>query len=168
MRFGPVPVDEAEGAVLAHSAGSGPGRIRKGTVLDAGHLTALRAAGLDAVIVARLGPGDVGEDAAAGRLAEAMRGDGLTARAAFTGRGNLHADGPGVLEVDAARIDAVNAVDAAITVATLPRWQRVAAGTMAATVKIIAFGVDGARSSGPAPPGPARFGCGRRWRAARR
>ncbi len=141
MRFGPVPLDEAAGAVLAHSVRLADGRLRKGRVLDADAVARLRAGGVAEVVVARLDAGEVGEDEAAGRLAAAMAGPGLAARAPFTGRANLHAEGPGVLEVDAAAVDAANAIDPMLTVATLPRWQRVAAGTMAATVKVIAFGV---------------------------
>ncbi|UWQ20790.1 molybdopterin-binding protein [Jannaschia sp. W003] len=143
MRFGPVPVDDAEGAILAHSATTPGGRLRKGAVIGADERAALQAAGLTSVIAARLDPGDVGEDAAATAVAAAMQGEGLARRAAFTGRANLHAEGPGVLEVDRAAIDRANAVDPAITVATLPPWQRVAAGTMAATVKIVAYGAPG-------------------------
>jgi molybdenum cofactor cytidylyltransferase len=38
MRFGPVPLDQAEGAVLAHSLPVAEGRLRKGTVLGAADL----------------------------------------------------------------------------------------------------------------------------------
>ena len=140
MRFGLVPLGEAEGAVLAHSLAG----LRKGAVLDADALACLRLAGVAEVVAARLDPGDVAEDAAAAALARALCGPGLERRAAFTGRANLHATGPGVLAVDRAAIDAVNAVHPMLTVATLPEWQRVAAGTMAATVKVIAYAVPGA------------------------
>ena len=143
MRFGSVPVAQAQGAMLAHSVAIPGGRLRKGTVLGAEEVEVLTAARLDRVTVARLDPDDVAENEAAARLARALAGPGLEVREAFTGRANLHAVGPGVLHVDAARITAVNAVDPMITVATLPEWQRVAAGTMAATVKIIAYGVAG-------------------------
>ncbi|TFL19754.1 molybdopterin-binding protein [Jannaschia formosa] len=141
MRFGTVPLDAAEGAVLAHSVATPDGRLRKGTLLGAAEIERLAGAGLTEVIVARLDPGDVPENEAAARLAEALRGPGLDRRDAFTGRANLHAEGPGVLRVDAAAIAAVNGVDPMITVATLPEWQRVAEGTMAATIKIISYAV---------------------------
>ena len=144
MRFGPVPLADAVGAILAHSIGTAEGRLRKGTVLDAAALDRIRAIGVGAVTVARLDPGDVEENAAAARLARAMAGEGLELREAFTGRANLHAAGAGLLRVDAAAVAAANAVDPAITVATLPEWQRMAPGTMATTVKIIAYGVSGA------------------------
>ncbi len=143
MRFGAVPVGQAEGAVLAHSVATPEGRLRKGQVLGAAEVARLRGAGLTEVIVARLEDGDVDEHVAAAALARAMAGPGLEVREASTGRANLHATGPGIVQIDAAAIAAANAVDPMITVATLPEWHRVAAGTMAATVKIIAYAVEG-------------------------
>lgn len=151
MKFGPVPLAEAEGAVLAHSVGLGTERLRKGQVLGAGDVARLAACGLRQVTVARLGPGDVAEDAAAAALAAALvpegAGQGLTLTEAATGRVNLKATGPGVVEVDAAAVRALNLVDPAITLATLPPWQRVTAGTLVGTVKIITYAVDDAALS---------------------
>jgi len=148
MKFGPVPLDAAEGAVLAHSVTLGTGRLRKGRALSGEDVEALREAGLTEVTVARLEPGDLGEDAAAARLAEALVPDparaGLRIGPASTGRVNLHAEAPGVVEVLAERIDALNALHPMITVATVPRWQRLAEGGMVATVKIISYAVPGA------------------------
>lgn len=145
MLFGPVPVDQALGAVLAHSVALGNGRLRKGVVLTAGDIAALQGAGLTAVTVARLEADDVGEDDAATALAQALVPDGvgqcLAVTPAFTGRVNLNARGPGVVEVDADAVLALNRVDPAITLATLAPLTRVAAGTLVGTVKIIAYGV---------------------------
>lgn len=144
MRFGPVPIAEAEGAILAHSVVLGRGRLRKGAVLGPDDVAALRDAGHETVTVARLDSGDIPEDEAAARLARALAGPGLDVAEAFTGRANLLASGPGVVEVDAAAIRAANAIDPMITVATLPEWQRVATRTMAATVKVISYAVPAA------------------------
>lgn len=147
MKFGPVPLAEAEGAVLAHSlALSGGGRIRKGTVLDGQALARLAASGHDTVVAARLDHGDVAEDAAARAFADALMAPdgGLYAGPAATGRVNLFAEGAGVLGIDAAAVRAANGIDPAITVATLPRWQRVGPGDMVATIKIIPYAVPGA------------------------
>ena len=144
MIFGPTPLAEAEGAVLAHTHRT-PGRVvKKGSVLDAEAIDALRAAGLDPVIAARLEPGDVGEDAAARRIATALLGPGLQTSRAATGRVNLLAAAAGLLRADRGRIDALNAVDEAVTVATLPDATPVAAGEMVATIKIIPFALPGA------------------------
>ncbi|WP_158743781.1 NTP transferase domain-containing protein [Acidisphaera sp. L21] len=143
MIFGPTALDDAEGAVLVHTHRV-PGRVlKKGLVLDAAAIAGLRAAGLDPVVAARLEAGDVGEDAAARRIATALLGPGLTATRAATGRVNLTATTAGLLLADRDRIDAVNAVDEAVTVATLPNSTPVTAGEMVATIKIIPFAVPG-------------------------
>lgn len=145
MRFGPVPLAEAEGAILAHSVRTPGGPLRKGLVLGPEAIAALAEAGQSEVIVARLEAGDLHEDEAAGIVSRALLqppgGQGLSPSVAATGRVNLHATGPGVLGVDAGRVHALNAVNPMITLATLPEWARVAEGQMVATVKIIAYGV---------------------------
>ncbi|QEW21281.1 putative molybdopterin biosynthesis protein MoeA/LysR substrate binding-domain-containing protein [Marinibacterium anthonyi] len=148
MIFGPVPVGAAEGAVLAHSVRVSEGRLRKGKVLGAADVAALRAEGVAEVIVARFEAGDVGEDAAARRVAAALVRDpgaaGLRVTEPFTGRVNLMAEGPGVVVLDEAVIGAVNRVDPMITVATVPNYQQMGPGGMVATIKIISYGVAGA------------------------
>jgi len=142
MKFGPVPVAAAEGAILAHSVGLPKGRLRKGIVLDPAHLDTLRAAGIDTVTVARLEQGDLHEDEAAQRLAEATAtGPGMHLTAPFTGRVNVIADGPGVVRLDADRLASANAVHPMITIATVPPFQQMAMGGMIATVKIISYAV---------------------------
>ena len=59
------------------------------------------------------------------------------ARPPFTGRVNLFAEAAGLAVFDAAAIDRVNAIDEAITVATLTAYRAVEDGDMVATVKII-------------------------------
>ena len=143
MMFGPVPLAEAKGAILAHSVGVPGGRLRKGLVLERGHLDQLHAAGQAEVIVARLEPGDVGEDVAAQRLAEALAegAEGIRLGAPGTGRVNLVAEGPGVVQLDVAAIHAANAVNAMITVATVPDLHQMRANDLIATVKIISYAV---------------------------
>lgn len=145
MKFGPVAVDQALGAILAHSLTLGDGRLRKGRVLDADDLAALSAAGIHDVVVARLEPGDVDENAAAATLAAHLVpdpvGQGLTISPAFTGRVNLHASGPGLVELNTGALHALNRVDPAITFATLPPLCRVEKGTLVGTVKIISYAV---------------------------
>ena len=148
MRFGPVPVAEAAGAVAAHGvqARDRDGRgivLRKGDIVTAAHAATLAEAGLRSIVVARLEPGDVGENVAARRLAEAVAGPGLSIERAFTGRANLFAEAAGVLLVDADAVERVNAVDERLTLATLPPFRAVAAGEMVGTVKVIPFAVEG-------------------------
>ncbi|WP_225026597.1 molybdopterin-binding protein [Xinfangfangia pollutisoli] len=145
MRFGPVPLDQALGAILAHSEALAEGRLRKGQVLGRAELAALAAAGLAEVTVARLEPGDLGEDLAAAQLAAALVTDpaaqGLALTEAFTGRVNLKATRPGLVQMDTAAVHALNLVDPAITLATLPPLQRVTPGMLVGTVKIITYAV---------------------------
>jgi len=141
MRFGPVPISEAEGARLAHSLAQGDLRIRKGRLLDAQDVAALRESGVDVVIVARLDPDDVDEDRAAADLAESLNTEAVRLGEAATGRVNLFATEAGLLRVDGETIDRINLVDPAITIATLPDFSPVAAGDMVATIKIIPLAV---------------------------
>lgn len=143
MKFASVPLAQAEGAVLAHSVGLAKGRLRKGRVLSADDISALRASGLTEVTVARLEPDDIGENAAAGALAGAILGNGLglDITAPFTGRVNLIAQTAGVAVLDVAALEAVNLVHPMITIATVPPHQQMAQGGMVATIKIISYAV---------------------------
>jgi len=139
MFFGPVPVGDACGAILAHSLAVGGERYRKGRVLSAADVAALIAAGRREVHVARLDEADMPEDEAARRIAVAAAGPQARAAAAFTGRANLYAEAGGLAVIDAARLTALNDLDEALTMATVPAWEQVEAGQMLATVKIIPF-----------------------------
>ena len=140
MRFGPIPVAEALGAIVVHTVRLGAGEIlKKGTALAAAHLAALQAAGHAEVIAARLDEGDVPEDAAAAQIGAAAAGPGVRAAEAATGRSNLHADAAGLVVIDRERVDRLNLVDEAVTLATVAPFTRVRAGDMIATVKIIPF-----------------------------
>lgn len=146
MKFGPVPTRAAVGAILAHSADLGTGRMRKGMVLTDADIAKFVAHGVDEVVVAELETGDLHEDAAAARLAAAFLpvADGLRLTTATTGRVNVIATAPGVFHCDIAAVEKVNAINPMITIATQPQYQRVVAGDMVATIKIISYGVAGA------------------------
>ncbi len=143
MRFGPVPLLAALDAVSAHSLRLGERVIKKGARLTADDLAAIQADGRNEVIVAIRDPGDIGEDEAAERLAHALSGPYIRRDQPTTGRNNLFADMAGVLRVNADAIDRLNAVDEAVTFATLPDYRAVERGEMIATVKIIPFAVSG-------------------------
>lgn len=146
MRFGTVALSDADGAILAHSVMLPEGRLRKGCVLGQEELSRLRALGLAEVIVAQLEPEDLHEDEAALAVANALvpnpAAAGLRLKPVGTGRVNIHADGNGVVEVRSDQVNALNAVDPMITLATVPSWQRMAPDEMVATVKVIAYGVN--------------------------
>ena len=144
MFFGDLATSDAEGAILAHSVRLKGLALKKGQRLGPEHIERLTEAGIETVTVARLDEGDIGEDEAAGRLADALTGPGLRGEKPHTGRVNLFATADGVVHLDAARIAAINGVDEAITVATLPDYAAVQAGQMVATVKIIPLAAPGA------------------------
>jgi molybdenum cofactor cytidylyltransferase len=139
MKFGSVPIEEAEGAIVAHSVRVDGLALRKGETVTRDRLRTLAEAGVTDVIAARLEEGDVPEDEAARQLAKRLAGVSVSCAAAFTGRVNLFAETAGLVVIDAAAIDRVNAIDEAITAATVPQHRAVAKGDMVATVKIIPF-----------------------------
>jgi molybdenum cofactor cytidylyltransferase len=142
MKFGSFPLEEARGGVAVHSVRRDKLVLKKGTAIGDAEIAALRAAGVEEIVVAKLEPGDIGEDAAAQALAEAAKGENVRADPAFTGRANLFAEKAGVLVADKTAIDRANAVDEAITFATLAAFSAVAEGQMIATAKIIPFAID--------------------------
>jgi molybdenum cofactor cytidylyltransferase len=139
VRFGPLSLDDAEGAVLAHGVKLAGLVLRKGRMLTAADVAALRAAGRTEIVAARFDADDVHEDDAARALAAAIAGTHVEIAAPFTGRCNLFAKTPGLARIDASAIAAINAVDEAITVATLADFAPAPARGMLATVKIIPF-----------------------------
>ncbi len=148
MKFGPVPVGQASGAILAHSVKVGDRKLRKGLALTDEHLALMDQAGLSEVTVARLEPGDCHEDEAARMLAAALAPDpaqaNLRVTEAFTGRVNLLAGGPGVAVLDVAALQRFNQINPMITVATVPQYQQMTTGGMVATIKVISYAVPGA------------------------
>jgi molybdenum cofactor cytidylyltransferase len=141
MKFGPVAVSEAAGALLAHTIPLPGGALEKGRRLTADDLEQLREAGVGRVLVAQLEAGDIHEDAAAARLADAMVGDGVRSAPAQNGRCDLFAEVRGMWVAPRPRIDAINCLDEAIAIAALPSHRLVEAGELVATVKIIPFSV---------------------------
>lgn len=144
MIFGPTSLDDAKGAILAHTMRL-PGKVlKKGTVLEETALAALREAGKREVVAARLEAGDVPEDEAADRIANLLMAPLVARSRASTGRVNLFAESAGLFTVDAGLVDRINQVDESITIATLPNRSVVGAKEMLATIKIIPFAVPGA------------------------
>ena len=141
MKFGPISVADAVGALAAHSVRVGDAAVKKGSVITAEHAERLRRAGVERIVAVRLEPGDVSEDEAAVRLAEAVAGPHVRVERPFTGRSNIFAEAAGVLVIERDAIDRINAVDEAITAATLPPFKPVVAGEMVGTVKIIPYAV---------------------------
>ena len=152
MKFGTLPVAKAKGAILAHASEAATEQeaamqmshwIPKGTVLTAQHVADLQREGTLEVQAAQLGPGDVEENAAATQLAEALcrDQDGIERTTASTGRVNLRASSAGLARLDTDRLNAMNRISPAITVATVPPWKKMAERGLIATIKIIPFAV---------------------------
>ena len=139
MIFDEIPLEEAEGAILAHSLRVGRGIYKKGRKLSPDDIAALREGGYRSVVGARIEPDEMPEDAAAAAVANASAGAHVTVSRAFTGRCNLFAEVRGIAVIDRARVDSLNLVDEAITIATVTPFEPVEPRQMVATIKIIPF-----------------------------
>jgi molybdenum cofactor cytidylyltransferase len=139
VKFGETPIDEAQGAILAHSWRANGINFSKGRVLSGDDVAKLKAAGAASIVAARLDPEDMHEDEAAATVARALAGKGIEVTAAFTGRCNHFASEAGLAVIDHERIDALNELDESVTVATLAPFARVAPRMMVATVKVIPY-----------------------------
>ncbi|MDJ0754912.1 MAG: molybdopterin-binding protein [Ardenticatenaceae bacterium] len=140
MKFGPVPLNQAEGKILGHNITGPDGRrlFRKGRPLTVDDINQLRELGRDVVYVATLNPDDISENAAALRIATAAAGQHLRVSKPTTGRANLFAKQLGLLRIDQERLMQVNLCEG-VTLGTLPNHAVVPAGKMVATLKIISY-----------------------------
>lgn len=141
MQFGEVRVEEADGLILAHSLRLPTAMLKKGRLLNAADIALLKQAGLNFITGARLEDNDLGENDAAQAVAGALCGPGVQSNGAFAGRCNLFATQGGVVVIDRDRLDRLNLVDEAVTVATVPPFVIARPRQMIATIKIIPFGV---------------------------
>ena len=141
MKFGEIPLDDAEGAILAHTLRCPEAVLKKGTCLGPAQIAMLRRYGLKRILAARPGATDLHENSAAQRIAEACAGDGLTFCAPFTGRSNIIAQEGGLLCVNVEAVHRFNGVSPSITLATLRPDAAVQPGQLVATAKIIPFAV---------------------------
>jgi len=145
VRFGPVPLHQAEGRVLAHNVMAPDGRrlLRKGRRLDEDALATIRTTGMSEVWVAQLEAGDVHEDEAAAAIAGLLGGPGLDVSPPHQARVNLTAAQSGVVRVRIEALLALNRI-AGVTVATPPPDRWVEKGARAATVKILPYALPAA------------------------
>lgn len=138
MKFGPVPVAMAEGKILGHNISDPDGKrvLRKGKRLTDDDVRLLAGISRAVIYVAELVPGDIGEDAAAERIARSVCEQGTRATKSNVGRVNLLAEEWSVLRVDALRLARINECEG-ITLATLPSHAVVQPRKIAATIKVI-------------------------------
>jgi hypothetical protein len=140
MKFYPAPIHQAEGKILTHHiTGRNGGRVfRKGKPLEAADITALSELGKKTVYVAELEPGDIDEDTAAIRVAQAVCGGNLSPSRPNVGRVNLQAQCLGVLQVDTKRLIRLNEIEG-VTLATLRAYSVARPRQTTVTVKILPF-----------------------------
>ena len=132
--------EELAGAVLLAPVRLAGGQLRKGVRLDPASadrlLEAARSGGItETVRLAWLDPGDLHEDEAAARLAEAAAGAGITVEPPRQSRLDLVARWDGVVHVRVESLRRLNTVDA-LEVFTLYHGQAVVAGQVVASVKV--------------------------------
>lgn len=137
MRFGRIPVLQAEGAILGHRVIAGDRVLKKGHRLDLNDLEMLAASGVRDIMAGQLEPDDVLEDVAAQRIADSLVGGHTKTTEAFTGRSNLYATEHGVLILDRQTIDEINSLHESVTLATLAPFHVVRPRQLIATVKVI-------------------------------
>lgn len=144
--LGPAEVAQAPsrwvGAILCRDVLGPDGRPArlKGHRLERANSLALEASGEDELHLLWLDPGDVDEDTAAVRLAAAVAGDGVRAGRPVELQVRLSAEHRGLLRVDAAALDAMNAITD-VSVFALPDGIPIDAGRAVAGVKITPLGV---------------------------
>ncbi|MEM7331602.1 MAG: molybdopterin-binding protein [Chloroflexota bacterium] len=142
MKFGPIPIENAEGKILGHNISGSDGRrvLRKGRPLTANDIQLLQEIGRTIVYVAEIEPDDVDENTAALRVATAVIGGQVQISGPSTGRCNILATTAGLLRVDFNRLARINACTG-ITLATLETNRPVTGKKMVGTVKILPYGV---------------------------
>ena len=124
--------------MLVHDLGP---NLRKGAVLTAADLDAVRAAG--EVHLVQLDAGDVHEDEAARRLAAALSGPGLQSRPPLQSQSRLVATKRGLARVRADLVNAINALGS-VSVFTVMDGQAVDEGEEVAGCKVTPVAVPGA------------------------
>lgn len=124
---------------MAHSLVAEGRRIRKGERLGPDDCACLSRSQIERVTIARLEPGDLGEDEAACRIALAGRGRGVKVTRASRGRCDLVALWDGLAVLDDSAIHDVNARSESIAVSTRMPFERVVAGQKVATCKVVPY-----------------------------
>jgi molybdopterin biosynthesis enzyme len=131
------------GAVLARDLRIGSTRWSKGRRLSHEDLVDLADAEFgEPITVIVLEAGEMHEDDAANRLADAVAGHGLTRRGPSQSRVDLFAAHDGVLNVDVANLERINRIDP-LEVFTAFDGQIVATGELVASVKVAPHVVPG-------------------------
>lgn len=147
MKFGPVPLAEAAGKLLAHNLVDARGHrlLGKGRRLDAADVEKIRALGLQRVVVAAPGPHDLDENEAARRVGQAVAGAGIRLVTPGVGRANLVARHHGPVSINVPALTVLNNIDPGITLASLRNHTLAQLDELVTLVKIVPFGISEAR-----------------------
>ena len=145
MKFGPISVEAAAGKIMGHNIAGPDGRrlYRKGKLITPDDVQKLIILGKTSIYVAELEPGDIKEDQAALRIAQAVTSTGLRLSGPAAGRVNLLATVRGVIRVSVSALLQINQIPG-LTLATLPNHQVVFPRQIVGTVKVIPYAVPGA------------------------
>jgi hypothetical protein len=137
-----IPVEAAVGSILSHDVtrivvgGEKGPAFRRGHVIQAADVPTLLDIGKRHVFVTEITPGMLHEDEAAVRLVRAVAGAGLALSAPREGRINLTALHDGLLTIDVAALQRLNAMGD-IVMATLHTQRPVAAGQPVAGLRVV-------------------------------
>ncbi|HWH69140.1 MAG TPA: molybdopterin-binding protein, partial [Candidatus Sulfotelmatobacter sp.] len=136
-----VATQDAVGLVLCHDLtrivpgeGKGPA-FRKGHVVKEEDIPMLLSMGREHLYVWEVEPGKIHEEEAGLRLARAAVAGGVVFGAPVEGKVSLKAEHPGLLRVDVAKLEAINAIGE-ITIATRRDRTAVEAGQLLAGCKV--------------------------------
>lgn len=142
MKFDTLPINQAEGKILAHNVSDSKGKrvLFKGKKLNQDHIKILKDLGNLDVYVVEINSSEVGENQAAIQIAEAISGAGINISNPNVGGVSLKSEGLGVLRVDRNLLNQINQHEE-LAVATLPSNIVLQARHTAAKVKIIPFAI---------------------------
>ena len=141
-----VPVEEAVGMVLCHDMTrivpgeyKGPA-FRRGHVLVEEDIPLLLQIGKEHVYVLNLGPGQIHEDEAARRIAQAVVGPGITLSKVCEGRINFEAC-PGLLDVNVEALHRINSIEE-VVLATMHNRQQITEPRSVAGTRVVPLVID--------------------------
>ncbi len=137
-----VSVENSVGMVLGHDLtrivpGESKGAaFKKGHIITEEDVPMLLSMGKEHIFALELSPGTLHEDEAAQRLASAACGQGLTLTSPSEGRVNLVAMRDGLLKINTAALDRLNALES-VVFATLHTNHRVRKDTIVAGTRVV-------------------------------
>ncbi|MGO4268933.1 molybdopterin-binding protein [Paenibacillus sp. TAF58] len=145
-----VKVEDAIGMILPHDLtqilpGEFKGRLfRKGHQVTEADIPALLSIGKEHIYVMDLQPGFLHEDEAALRMANAIAGDDLRLTEPHEGKVNVKSEIHGLVKIDKAFVDSVNAIDE-VVLSTIRSNTVVQAGASLVGTRVIPLIVDEAK-----------------------